>query len=286
MPSRSFTLTALASIMTICLSTLPVTAKEWTTVTVATEGAYEPWNMTQPDGKVVGFEPDLLDNLCGRMKITCKVITQDWDGMISSLNAGKFDVIMDGLSITDDRAKVISFTTPYAATPAAFVADKSSTSAKLPGTGTTLVLGAENAGKKVAALDALRAAVKGKTIGIQVGTSFSDFIETNFKDVATVREYKTAPEHDLDLAAGRIDLAFDDVTYFASALSKPENKGLGFTGPQIAGLIWGPGEAFGIRQADKDLIAMFDKAIADASVDGTISRLSTKWFKVDVTPAH
>ena len=284
MPPHSVTLTAVAAIIIASLPVSPAVAKDGTTVTVATEGAYEPWNMTQPDGSVVGFEPDLLADLCGRMKITCKIITQDWDGMIGSLNAGKFDIIMDGLAVTEDRAKVIAFSAPYAATPAAFVADKNGASANLPGTGTKVTLGAENTGKRVASLDGLRAALKGKTIGIQIATAFSDFIDKNFKDVATIREYKTAPEHDLDLTAGRIDLAFDDVTYFSSALAKPENKDLAFTGPQIAGFIWGPGEAFGMRQSDKDLIAMFDTAIKAAIADGTVSRLSTKWFKVDVTP--
>lgn len=263
---------------------IPGVAKDWSTVTVATEGAYEPWNMTEPDGTVSGFEPELLKDLCGRMKITCKVITQDWDGMIGALNAGKFDVIMDGLAITEDRAKVIAYTAPYAATPAAFVAAKGTDAASLPGTGSKVTLGAEYTDKRVPSLDGLRAAVKGRTIGIQLATAFSEFIDKNFKDVATIREYKTAPEHDLDLAAGRIDLAFDDVTYFASALARPENKGLTFTGPQIAGPIWGPGEAFGLRKSDPELVAMFDAAIKAALSDGTVSRLSVKWFKVDVAP--
>ena len=285
MPSHSSTLSVLAAVIVAGLSATPAAAKNWSTVTIATEGAYEPWNMTEPNGNVVGFEPELLENLCGRMKITCKTVTQDWDSMIGSLNAGKFDIIMDGLAVTEDRARVIAFTAPYAATPAAFVADRNGTSANLPGTGSKVTLGAEYTGKRVPSLDTLRAALKGKTIGIQLATAFSDFIDKNFRDVATIREYKTAPEHDLDLAAGRIDLAFDDVTYFASALGKPDNKDLVFTGPQIAGAIWGPGEAFGMRQSDKELIAMFDTAIKAAIADGTVSRLSTKWFKVDVTPA-
>ncbi len=64
-----------------------------------------------------------------------------------------------------------------------------------------------------ATVDALREALKGKTIGIQTATIYTKFVYDNFKDIATIREYKTAPEHDLDLAAGRIDAAFDDDTY-------------------------------------------------------------------------
>ena len=67
------------------------------------------------------------------MKVECKIIAQDWDGMIPGLNAGKFDVIMDGMSITDERKKQIDFSIPYAAVPAAFAAAKSSPLAKLAG---------------------------------------------------------------------------------------------------------------------------------------------------------
>jgi octopine/nopaline transport system substrate-binding protein len=133
-------------------------------------------------------------------------------------------------------------------------------------------------------MDDLRKAFKGKTIGIQTATVYTPFIVNNFKDVATIKEYKTSPEHDLDLVAGRIDLAFDDATYFTAAFSKSDNKDLAFTGPQINGMIWGPGEAFGIRKEDTELVAMFDKAIDAAKADGTLKALSMKWFKLDVVP--
>lgn len=256
-------------------------AKDWKSVTVVTEGAYEPWNLTNPDGTVGGFEPELLKDLCGRMKIECKVVTSDFDSAIPSLIAGKYDVVMDALSVTDERKKTIAFSEPYAATPAVFVADKSSPLANAPGTGTTIKLETDAA---TPTMDDLRKAFKGKTIGIQTATVYTPFVVNNFKDVATIREYKTSPEHDLDLAAGRIDLAFDDATYFTSAFAKPENKDMAYTGPQINGMIWGPGEAFGIRKGDTDLVAMFNKAINEAKQDGTLTKLSQKWFKLNVVP--
>ncbi|MCW6509917.1 transporter substrate-binding domain-containing protein [Lichenifustis flavocetrariae] len=272
---------ALLSATLIAGAAVSAEAKDWKSVTVVTEGAYEPWNLTNSDGTVGGFEPELLKDLCGRMKIECKVVTSDFDSAIPSLVAGKYDVIMDALSITDDRKKVIAFTDPYAATPAVFVADKTGPLAKAPGTDTTIKLDTD---ARTPTMDDLRKAFKGKTIGIQSATVYSTFVTNNFKDVATIREYKTSPEHDLDLAAGRIDLAFDDATYFTAAFAKAENKDLGYTGPQIGGLVWGPGEAFGIRQGDADLVAMFNKAIAEAKQDGTIQKLSMKWFKLNVVP--
>ncbi|MQT13029.1 transporter substrate-binding domain-containing protein [Segnochrobactrum spirostomi] len=260
----------------------PASAKEWKSVTIATEGAYAPWNLTNPDGTLGGFEVELTKNLCERLKIECKFITSDWDGMIPALKAGKFDMMMDAVSITPEREEVIAFTSPYAATPASFAVAKDS-GLTLPGTGTTVKLTGDAAHDK-ATVDALRTALKGKTIGIQTATIYTKFVYDNFKDIATIREYKTAPEHDLDLAAGRIDAAFDDDTYFAAAFSKPENANLMIAGPEIGGTIWGKGEGFGLRKEDTELKALFDKAIAEAIADGTVKTLSEKWFKIDVTP--
>ncbi len=257
-------------------------AKDWKTVTIALEGAYEPWNLTKPDGTIGGFEPELIADLCARMKVQCKLITQDWDGMIASLNGSKFDVIMDALSVTPERKDVIAFSTPYAATPAVFVVLKSGDLAKMPGTGTTITL--TGAASDKSAVEPLRAVLKGKSIGIQSATVYSKFIYDNFKDIATIREYKTSAEHDLDLVAGRIDAAFDDATYFTSAMAKPDNADLAFGGPDIAGPIWGEGEALGLRKSDPELKAMFDTAIKAALADGVVKTLSMKWFKLDVSP--
>jgi octopine/nopaline transport system substrate-binding protein len=258
-------------------------ARTWTAITIVTEGGYEPWNMTAPDGSIVGFEPEFMRDLCARMNLTCTIVSQDWDGMIAGLNAGKFDVIMDALAITPDRAKVIAFTVPFASTPAAFVAVKADALGKLPGTGSVIEL-ASDPDVLPTALDPLRAALKGQTIGVQVGNALNSFIYKHFQDVAEIREYKTAADRTLDLADGRIDIAFDDMSYLNWMLARPENSDLGYTGPEIRGPIWGIGEGLGLRLSDPDLKAMFDDAITSALADGTVRRLSEKWFKMDISP--
>jgi octopine/nopaline transport system substrate-binding protein len=105
-------------------------AKDWKTVVIAMEGAYEPWNLTDSSGNIVGFEVDLANDVCTRAGVECKIVAQDWDGMMPGLQAGKFDVIMDGLSITEARMKQIMFSRPYATTPAVFMARKDSPLAK------------------------------------------------------------------------------------------------------------------------------------------------------------
>jgi octopine/nopaline transport system substrate-binding protein len=271
---------ALAALSAVALTTPAALAKDWKTVTITLEGAYAPWNLTNPDGSLGGFEPELAKYLCDHMKVECTLVASDWDGMIPALTAGKYDVIMDALSITEERKKIIDFTIPYAHTHAAFATAKDSPLANAAGTGTVIKL---DPGATAKDIDALKEAFAGKTIGIQAATVYSKFIYDNFGGVATVREYKTGAERDLDLESGRIDLVFDDAVYLISAFEKA-NGTLGFTGPEIGGTIFGSGEGLGLRQADTDLRDMFNKAIQAALDDGTIKTLSMKWFKTDVTP--
>ncbi|HEY4803369.1 MAG TPA: transporter substrate-binding domain-containing protein [Paraburkholderia sp.] len=255
-------------------------AKEWKSVTIALDGSYAPWNLTLPGGKLGGFEPELVENLCARAQIQCKLVAQDWDGMIPGLQAGKFDVLMDAISITPDREKIIAFSKPYAATPATFAVSDTKILPKGGANTPPLKLDADSR-SNAPAIESMRKALKGKTIGIQSGTVYTGFINANFKDVASVRVYKTAPERDLDLANGRIDATFDDVTYYTANADKSP---VVIAGTMIAGPIWGPGEGLAFRKQDADLKAKFDTAIAAALADGTVKKLALKWFKTDVTP--
>ena len=96
----------------LALGTAPrsatATAKEWKVIRVATEGAFPPYNMHAPDGRLIGFEPELLQELSTRMNVKCEMIAQAWDGMIAGLTDGKYDAIMDALSITPKREEVIA----------------------------------------------------------------------------------------------------------------------------------------------------------------------------------
>ncbi|OWV74690.1 ABC transporter substrate-binding protein [Rhizobium sp. R339] len=259
----------------------PAFAKDWTKATITLEGAYAPWNLTNADGTLGGFEPELAKVLCERAKIECTLVASDWDGMIPALNAGKFDVIMDALSITEERKQIIDFTIPYAATPAAFATAKDSPLASAAGTGATIKMTTGQTGVKE--IDALKELFKGKTIGIQAATVYAKFVYDNFGDIAEIREYKTGADRDLDLQNGRIDLGFDDAVYFANAF-QTANGALAFTGPEIVGPIWGEGEGLGLRKADTDLRDKFNVAIKSALADGTVKDLSMKWFKMDVSP--
>src|ERR687890_1554051 len=250
--------------------------KKWESVKIATEGAYAPWNMQTAGGKLEGFEIDLANDLCGRMKVKCEVIAQDWDGIIPGLNAKKYDAIMAGMNITDKRLEVISFSLPYAATPHGFGVMKDSPLAKLAGTGATVSFEKDPEGAKKA-IEAWKPLLKGKTVGVQGSTVNSQFLETYLKDTIQIREYKTTEQHDLDLTAGRIDAIFAGHGALKATQEKPEFKDMVIAGTGMRGGVLGRGVAVGMRKEDTELKKSFDEAIQAAIKDGTIKKLSEKW---------
>jgi len=277
-------LLAIAVMALAAVTSLPgvAPAKEWKEVRIGTEGAFPPWNATKPDGTLYGFEIDLANNLCARMKVKCTFVQQAWDGIIPALQAGKFDVIMSGMSQTAKRAKVILFSEPYGSTGQSLAVEKSSDLAKMPLDGKLFNMDSNMKGAEDA-IAKIKPALKGKIIGVQSGSIAAGFLQKYFSDDATIRLYKTTEQHDLDLASGRVDAVMASMAYLTTAEKKSGNEDMTTAGPRFQGGMLGKGSSIGMRMGDTDLKAMFDKAISAAKDDGTIKKLSMKWFGFDVT---
>lgn len=252
-------------------------------VRIATEGAYAPWNFSNPDGTLAGFEIDLANDLCARMEVTCEIIVQDWAGIIPALQAGKYDAIMAGMNITDARLEVIDFSRSYAGGPHGLAVMADSPLAALPGEGRLSLDGDADA---VAALIAeWTPMLQGKVIGVQGSTTNSNFLTEYLGDIVEIREYATTEQHDLDLAAGRLDGIFAAHSAFNATMQKPEFADMQIVGPGLSGGVLGRGVAVGLRKGEEELRDKFTAAIEAAIADGTVKALSEKWFGLDMTPA-
>src|SRR6185503_12804985 len=141
--------------------------------------------------------------------------------------------------------------------------------AKMPGTGQAFNLSTQAAATEKA-IEAYKPLLKGKTIGVQTSTTHANFADKYLKDVAEIREYKTTEQHDLDLAAGRIDAVLADATQIMGTLEKPDFKDYVMVGPSITGGMLGAGVGVGLRKTDPELKKSFDEAIKAAIADGTI----------------
>jgi len=249
-------------------------------IRIGTEGAYPPWNAKDESGKLIGFEVELAKWLCIYMKADCTMVEQDWDGMIPGLIMRKYDAIMAGMSITDERMKTINFSQGYADEVASLAVMKGSS---LEGMDTPKAINLSLGGSDVKkALKTLTAALAGKTIGVQTATIHQNFLESGDVGTVKVRTYKTQDEVNLDLAAGRIDAALAAAVAFTDYAEK-SGKAVVLTGPTFSGGAFGNGVGVGIRKDDTDLLKRFNKAINTARKNGKISEIAIKWFGFDAS---
>ncbi len=93
---------------------LLATAANAQAIRIGTEGAYEPWNYVDASGNLAGLDIDVMNELCKRAALECTFVQTAWDTIIPNLNAGNYDVIAAGMSITDERKQSINFTADYA----------------------------------------------------------------------------------------------------------------------------------------------------------------------------
>ena len=249
-------------------------------IRIGTEGAYPPWNSKDASGNLIGFEVDLAKELCAIMEHECTIVEQDWDGMIPGLIMRKFDAIMAGMSITDERMKTINFSQGYADEVASLAVMKGS---DLEGMDTPEGINLSLGGSDVkSALKTLTAALAGKTIGVQTATIHQNFLESGDVGSVKVRTYKTQDEVNLDLAAGRIDAALAAAVAFSDYAEK-SGKDVVLVGPTFSGGAFGNGVGVGIRKDDTALLKDFNKAIKKARKNGKISELAIKWFGFDAS---
>lgn len=274
---NKFHYTAIAVAVAVSALALPAQAAD--KIKIATEGAYKPYNYKDEAGNLVGFEIDLAAELCKRMKMECEIVEQAWDGIIPSLVAGKYDAIMAGMSIKAKREKVISFSRYYAATPIRFATLKSTDLVGYKGSIDAITLSEVDA-KEKAEIDAIKTALKGKTVGVQGSTTHEDFMKEFMPDVE-LKSYDTMDNMILDLEAGRIDAGYTAVTFLGPL--KKKNPDIVEIGPGMTGGPLGRGVAVGVRKEDNALREKFSAAIDSTIADGTLKTLAVKWFEFDAS---
>ena len=257
-------------------------------IKVGTEGAYPPWNSKDSAGNLIGFEIDLAKELCTIAKHECTIVEQDWDGMIPALVMRKFDIIMAGMSITEERLKAIDFSQGYADEVASFAVMKGS---PLEGIQTPESLSlSKKSAKAKKTLKILSDAFDGKTVGVQTGTSFQNFLESGDVGNVKIKVYKTQDEVNLDLTSGRIDASLAAAVAHTDYAEKSKKPVL-LVGPTLSGGIFGNGVGIGVRKAnnsdvgkrDAKILKDFNRAINIARKKGIISKLAIKHFGFDAS---
>lgn len=235
-------------------------AKDWKKIRVGVEGAYPPFSFITPDGKLDGFDIDMAKAIVKAAGGEIELVTSDWDGIIPGLLARKFDCIIASMSVTEERKKKVAFTNKYYNTPAKFVT------------------------KKGAIKEYSKAAIKGKSVGVQRATIHEKFLIDNFGKDITIKGYGTQDEVYLDLTAGRIDMFLSDsIAASEGFLQKPEGKNYQFVGPDFSDPKWfGDGAGIACRKGDTELVKILNAGIAKIRADGTYKKIQDKYFDFNV----
>jgi polar amino acid transport system substrate-binding protein len=192
------------------------------------------------------------------MKVECVFVTQDWDGIIPALQAGKFDAIIASMSITDERKKKVDFSEKYYNTPPAIAVPKDS---------------------DITGVDAR--ALAGKTVGAQSSTTHSNYAETTYTD-SDLRMYPTADEYKLDLANGRLDAVTDDVTVLEEWVNSEDGACCRIVGTiKPVPEIHGEGAGIAVRKGETELAERFNAAIKAIRANGRYKEINDKYFTFD-----
>ena len=268
---------SLIALSALCLTTV-ASAK---TIRIGTEGAYPPWNNLNSAGELEGAEIDFGNELCKRMSADCEWVTQDWDGIIPALLNGKYDIIIAGMSITEERKEKVNFTNGYMTDGARFAVLKGSGLADLS---IAKKVNLNNAGgKEQAAIGQLIAAMDGATVCVQSSTIHQNFLEKHMSGAVNVKLYQAVDDHNLDLAAGRCDAILADVGSIIDFMESDGGVDVAFTGPTFSGGVFGDGVGGAIRKEDTDILEMWNAVIAEMSADGTTAEITKKWFGRDIS---
>ncbi len=251
-------------------------------IKIATEGAYAPYNFKDASGELVGFDIDLANDLCARMAVECSISEQAWSGIIPALVSGRYDAIVAAMNIQPAREEVISFTRPYVITPMRFVAVEDSPLLKVELALQDLTLDDVSAEERKV-LNDLTAAFEGKKFGVQSGSAHETFMREMMPDVRLVT-YNTIDNMLLDLSFGRVQVSLSSVSFLKPLTETKAGEDLTIFGPSMTGGPFGDSVGIGIRKGDDELREMFNTAIEEAIADGTIQRLSIKWFGYDNSP--
>jgi len=207
---------------------------------LGTEGAYPPWNFINDSGEIAGFERELGDELCARAELTCEWVTNDWDSIIPNLVSGNYDVIIAGMSITDERDEVIDFSQNYSQPdPSAYLAT-------------------------TADVD-----VEGAVIAAQASTIQAAFVA---EQGWTLLEFATPEETIAAVRNGEADAVLADKSYLMPIAEEDDGLVMLARDEMLGG-----GVGLGLRESDTELKEKFNAAIQSMKDDGSLNDLITKW---------
>lgn len=220
----------------------------------AMEGQWAPWTYHDESGELVGFDTEVGKAIANKLGVEAEFIEGDWDGLFTGLDTGRYDAIINGVEITDERAQKYDFTTPYA-----FIK-------------TGLVVASDN--------DTIKTFedLKDRKTSNSLGSTYADLAESYG---ASVENVSTLSETIDMVLSGRVEATLNAEVSFYDYLSEHPDAAI-----KIVALTDDASKvSIPLRKGEESasLKEAIDKAIEELRADGTLSEISKKYFGSDIT---
>ena len=242
------------------LASLPAAAdnlaaiKQRGVLRIGCEGTYSPFCYQDEQGALVGFDVEVAKAVAGKLGVKPEFTPSKWEGILAALNSDRFDAVFNQVTISDERKKAYDFSQPYTYS------------------GLQILVRKDKA-KDIKGPDDLA----GKKVGVLLGTNHEQWLRDHTPK-ADVRTYEDDASRNQDLLVGRIDAIMNDRLIVGSV-----EKIFGGQIVPTGGLVSETRQAAAVKKGNADLVAAIDQALAALTADGTMKKISEKWFSQDVT---
>lgn len=227
--------------------------KDSGSISVGLEGTYPPFSFVDTDGKLTGFEVELSEALAKELGVKARLQPTKWDGILAALESKRLDIVVNQVTISDERKKKYDFSEPYTVS------------------GIQALVLTKNKDTIKTAQD-----LAGKKVGVGLGTNYEQWLKDNVPK-AIIKTYDDDPSKFQDLRVGRIDAILIDrlaALEYARKAKDTIAAGDAFS-RQEAGVA--------LRKGEPELLDAINKALDKLRADGTLKKLSEKYFSADVT---